>query len=246
MQPEPSKPEVQGWYFQSYLGEQHGIEYWSCHDAVHARHSQAKVLISQAAEDQQRFERETYLSSTLPVSHVIPSIYWDLDAAHPIMIQPIVQAEKLDDWFLSQSMPPSTAVLVWMARQMLEAVHALHRLGFAHDRLRPDCLLVDADNGLRLNRIANCLPIGDEFDSASMISTYAPPEWQKGRLEVSSSADIFALGMIFCELVGETFQRSPLARQMLDPNADCRPTSGELLPLFLDLERQLFRQQIAA
>lgn len=147
-----------------------------------------------------------------------------VDARHYVTL------EYVEGWNLAERLafdepPPAMTAFGW-ASQVSAALAAAQAKGLAHGDVRPERVLLSADQGARLG--------GFGFNSESAPGPYAPPEGPS----VTPAADAYGLGAIlFSALTGgaaphEGLQHLPplpdkarrLVESLLDADPDVRPT----------------------
>jgi len=123
-----------------------------------------------------------------------------------------VRGQTLRAWLTKHR--PSSEEILFVVQQLLEGVRALHERGLVHRDLKPENVMVASDGNLRILDlgIARRVPLATadaasaDWSSSATIGFgvgtpgyMAPEQWQG--LEIDSRADLFALGVLICELV---------------------------------------------
>lgn len=194
---------------------------------------------------------------------------------HPNIME-ILEAHLEDDppWF---TMPVATCsyrtkiaedcakgeidIKPWM--DILSGVEEIHRLGLIHRDLKPENILcvndvwVISDFGTVLppTRDTTTLTKGTNFGSEQ----YAPPEQALDFKHVTQVADIFALGCILHDMIGNRFERVPYAQlagcghysgflsKCTDPNPNRRyKTIAEVRAALFDIWQKGVKISVAA
>ncbi|MEZ6138769.1 MAG: hypothetical protein R3C53_28110 [Pirellulaceae bacterium] len=169
-----------------------------------------------------------------------PLIAHDLDAQQPLLIFSRLNAQTMGDWLAAQTLSPAKPLLVWLARQLLESLSGLHRLGYVHGNVRPEHLLIDDLERVKLIGLGKCTEVGMVMRLARARTRYDAPEVATGGFECSSAQDVYAAAVVVAELVGECFTRSPVAQAMLACDPADRPVATEVVQLLCSLENELF------
>ena len=136
--------------------------------------------------------------------------------------RPFVEGADLADSWATR---PDEALLVTWLEQLLEALAALHRAGFAHGDLKPTNVLVDTEGDLRLVDFGLARPVaGEGAGPVGGTLYYAAPELLLGE-PPDAASDLFALGVLAHELlVGD---RRPAAEFYADfPRRDFLEAAG--------------------
>lgn len=139
---------------------------------------------------------------------------------------------------------------IWIARQVAEALTALHRARFIHGDVKPENIrLVDAGTAILIDLGFTHRP-GENVGIAMGTPDYMAPEVCAMCAGVDPSSDLFSLGVTLFEmLTGELpyppgSQRETMRRHCSEPPADLRERSSRLLPpgLVMLVERLLALQ----
>lgn len=158
-----------------------------------------------------------------------------------------VEAQQLDQWLASQGQVPSHSVFVWIVRQIVEALEAIHHAGFTHGQIMPEHIMItNSDYSVRVIGLGNLEPVGSISSLPRLSQRFDAPELSQDEFEVSTASDIYSVGQVMIELFGLTAKQWPIVAAMTAPSADYRPTASELLNVLRDLERRLFGESISA
>src|SRR5579884_2493157 len=145
---------------------------------------------------------------------------------------------------------------VWIARQICEALAALHATGFLHGDVKPDnvrlvddgtAVLIDLGFAHRPGENAAILRQGYLLGTAN----YLAPELCAFREEEELGSDLFSLGVMLFEMLtgrlpypaGSLDQT--LRRHSCDPPADVRAHAGSLPPVLVGLVERLLARKPA-
>ncbi len=100
-----------------------------------------------------------------------------------------------------------------LAVELCEVVAALHEAGLIHRDIKPENVMLERDGHIRLIDFGIARPPGEGDDTAAgrEIGTrpYAPPE--QGTDREQPATDVYALGLVLCELVAGV--RVPVPRE---------------------------------
>lgn len=234
---------------------------WICNTSARPGDYLARILTVPSRENFEYFERHVNISQMLnplsarfpkassrdlpPLSRgsseFVPLAYYDLEAPQAVQIYPRLSMPSLESWYRAQTQMIPVGFQVQMACELLRALSALHRLGFVHGNVSSQTVLFDDRVGVRLVGLGHCEKVGDWVTCFRQANRYTPPEVQTGRFEASSAQDVYSAGMVIADLWGHEFLTTQIAREMLSPDPEMRPTARELLPLFVDLGSRLSR-----
>ena len=167
-----------------------------------------KVAIKVSREQfSARFEVEAKAISTL--NH--PNICTLYDVGHNYLVTELVEGETLRNWMRHA---PAEERRIEIAKQVLEALRAAHEAGIIHRDLKPENIMVRHDGYAKVldfglaKRIAisGAIPNEDTITNLSLPGqilgtiAYMSPE-QILQQEIDGRSDLFAFGIIFCELL---------------------------------------------
>jgi serine/threonine protein phosphatase PrpC len=131
----------------------------------------------------------------------------------------------------------------WL-RQIAEALQALHQGGVILEALRPDIIVIDADDKARLTDLSDLLPLPLPADAPLRATFYTPPELTSGQ-KVDERADLYGFGaMLYAlhvgrELTEMDFERPGFPKPFI-------PRFPDIHPLFGRLITKTFRRELTA
>ncbi|MDD5395424.1 MAG: protein kinase [Thiothrix sp.] len=116
-----------------------------------------------------------------------------------------IEGQTLRQWMLDHPNPPVAAVRATVD-QIARGLRTMHRLEMIHQDLKPDNVLVDRNNTLKIidfgsTRIAGLAEIQSVLQHSAIVGTanYSAPEYFRGETG-TNRADIFALGVMAYEM----------------------------------------------
>lgn len=171
----------------------------------------------------------------------------DLDSSNPLIVYRLLEAQSLDHWLASQGQGPSHSVLVWIVRQIVEALEAIHHAGFTHGQIMPEHIMItNSDYSVRVVGLGSLEPVGSISSLPRLSQRFDAAELTQDEFEVSTASDIYSVGQVMVELFGLAAKQWPIVAAMTSASVDHRPTASELLNVLRDLERRLFGESISA
>lgn len=163
---------------------------------------------------------------------------FNLDASQPLLVYPRLDARTLSEWLDGPlgNQPFSSRIAV--ARQLLEALSAIHDAGFSHGQLQCEHILVSGGGLVKIVGLGACQRVGLPSELTRSRTPYNAPETCRLGFEVSSAQDIYSTAPLLTKLFGESFAKTSLAQAMQALSPADRPQASELLNLVtaFDLE----------
>ena len=214
------------WVVTQRLGHGGMGSVYRCHNVDATRIEAAiKVLadsVTSSEEGRRRFVREAEILYRVQHPNVVAVRNIRMDA-HP----PFIEMEFVDGRALHEVIdegPQSEAdVRSWM-RQLAEALEHLHGLGIRHRDIKPANLLLTSDGLLKLVDFGLALETDEDRLTREGMTfgtvSYAPPEWMDPASLDPVQWDLYALGVVFYELLTGSFAyplsgEGPLRKQLL-------------------------------
>lgn len=158
-------------------------------------------------------QRERTIVSALDHPHIVTVLAaGQLTDGTPFYVMPLIAGVTLNDWATQKSRGPHEVVS--LIRAVARAVGAAHALGVVHRDLSPRNVMVTADGqpkildfGLASGRHPDDEQgqrSRDDLFSGRIVGTrgYMSPEQRDGR-SVAPPSDIYSLGMLFANLLGD-------------------------------------------
>lgn len=235
--------ECSHWKLKNLISQTATTELWSCaHEATGNDAYVAKVY----TEDRRQpefcyFERQAIIAAAAKNASIPSLSHSQLDSStRSVLVFPRVNAIRIDEWLAGQSQTPPLSAVIWIFRQLLQALEAVHSLGYVHGNLRPEHVLVSDQLQVTLVGFGSCGVVGQATSLLRCSCQFDAPEVSQVTFEASSSQDVYSAAVLLRYIVGPRIEQSAIVRQMLAVDPADRPTVGELLPLFLEMERQFF------
>jgi len=158
-----------------------------------------------------RFEREAQLLKDLEHPSVVKLVSMNTSAAVPYLILDYVEGDTLSQYLKERGALPLDEFRR-LAAHIAEAIHYIHQHGIVHRDIKPSNIMLKADPAQVLAPVLMDFGIarGDSFDitltGSNAVGTidYMAPEQIESAHDVEHFADIYALGVVFYEmLVGQ-------------------------------------------
>jgi serine/threonine-protein kinase len=206
-----------------------------------------KVTRSSGQEDPEaalQIRTEAAVAAAARHRHLIPLLDGQVHAGRPYVVMPRLSAQPLAT--VLRSGPQPLPVAFWWTRQCAQALQTLHRAGWIHGDLKPDNLLVDRRGHVTVIDLGLAQRIGTPRELVAAgpfrgTPRYAAPEMLAGSYAaIHPAADIFGLGRVLSELLGDK-PALPEAAEALLASLRCeepevRPSAAELSETLLKLE----------
>ncbi len=181
---------------------------------------------------QRRFERERQILAQLEHPHIARLLDGGVsDDRVPYIVMELVDGEPLVGWCRNRCLPLAARLQVFI--KVLGAVQYAHQQLIVHRDLKPGNILVGRDGEPRLLDFGIAAML--EQTATGVQATrgvawtpeYAAPEQLSG-LPIGTAVDVYALGVILCELLAGT--RPPPAHQRTDSDGGSRVAPSRLVP----------------
>ena len=153
---------------------------------------------------QATLKREAELGRLISHPHIVPVLDGNPDADEPFLVQPWLQGESLQDILSKRRAMPPIEVL-WVARQIAEALTELETHEFCHSDIKPANIMISEsghvtliDLGLARRKGEACLPMDQAIVGTPK---YMATEVREFPEQVGIRADIYSLGQVMLEML---------------------------------------------
>jgi len=152
------------------------------------------------------FLHEEWVAKRLSSPHLIKVCGMDRKRTFLYTVVEYVEGQSLKQWMLDNPKPSITQVRGTID-QIARGLRAMHRLEMIHQDLKPDNILLDKFNTLKIidfgsTKIAGLAEIKSVVEHNQIVGTanYSAPEYFKGQSGTNRS-DIYSLGVIAYEML---------------------------------------------
>jgi len=147
--------------------------------------------------------REAEVGRSLSHPHVVAVLGAGLRHEPPFVVMPWLDGSTLQA-HLAAGRRIEVPAALWIARQVAEALDALHRAGWTHGDIKPENILLSPEMHVTLLDLAFARKhddIGSAVDRC-VIGTchYIAPEWITSALRPDVRSDIYSLGVVLFEV----------------------------------------------
>lgn len=176
------------------------------YDLFLKREVSVKVLrydFSQEERALERFHREAKAISEVTHENIVSLYDVDTDGTYHYIVMEYIDGMDLKK-YIKQNFPLSLLEIIDVMKQIVSAVKYAHQRGIIHRDLKPQNILVRRDGVVKITDFG----IAKGLNEASMTQTntlvgsihYLSPEQARGQ-SATNQSDIYALGIIFYELI---------------------------------------------
>jgi len=166
-----------------------------------------KLLRSPWDEDPRGLEllaREARVGQRVASPHLVPVLAANLDRPPYFVVMPFLAGWSLDVCVSAEQRPP-LPVALWIARQVAEALDALHAEGWMHADVKPSNIRVSAAGHATLVDLGSARRHGESRSLADrpVVGTlaYMAPEMLVSTVGADIRSDIYSLGITLYELL---------------------------------------------
>jgi serine/threonine protein kinase len=217
-----------------------------------------KVLRAECADDStaiKLLQREARAGLTVRHPHLVRLLHAHVTRPPYFLVMELLLGESLRRRLRRDYRLPLPTTL-WIARQTVEALGALHRAGFVHGDVKPDNIRLVDDGTAKLIDLGfahrpgeNAALLGDGYLLGTV--NYLAPELCAFEPDYGYSTDVFSLGVTIFEMLtgrlpypaGTTTKM--LRRHRCDPPADIRRLVPSLPPVLVGLLERLLAHKPA-
>jgi len=194
--------------------------------------------------------REAEVGRSLSHPHVVSVLGTGLRHRPPFVVMPWLDGSTLRA-HLAAGRRIELPVALWIARQVAEALDALHRAGWTHGDVKPENILLSPEMHVTLLDLAFARrhnEIGSAVDRCVIgTCSYMAPEWITSALRPDVRSDIYSLGVVLFELFSGRlpFEGKDLAELATQHRQVTPPDLRSLAPHLPDEVVQLVRRMLA-
>jgi serine/threonine protein kinase len=215
------------------------------------RHVALKRLAENLSRDDDlraRFLREGRLAARLAHPNIVRVFDVGETDGRPYIAMEYVEGETLAD-LLARRGTLTPAEATELGVQIARALTAAHAAGLVHRDVKPHNLLIRRDGVLKLGDFGIAVGLeGTRFTVAGTVlgtAAYLAPEQARGE-QVTSAADVYALGLVLVELVTGHPDRVRVGGPLGETINRCLANNPRDRPTAAEVERELRGEQSAA
>jgi len=196
----------------------------------HAKRLALKLVRGATADALARFAREAKIAAELDHPNLLPIVDVGVSNGNLFLVMPLVTGGSLED---ARAQFGNSAWARPLIAAIARGIAALHARGVVHRDLKPANILVAdgvpkiADFGVAAIRAEVLTVPGHHLTRAGEV--LGTPRYMAPESAVSPAADMFAFGLIACEMFGKTRESiDPIIARCLDPDPERRPSAEEV------------------
>ena len=160
--------------------------------------------IASGREYQLRFRREAKIWANLDHPNIVPLLDYSNNDGQPYVAMRYIDGCSLHDFLADRGYLPVDAAIPIM-KDILSAVAYAHKKKVIHRDIKPDNVLLDSHKRAFLTDFGIAKPVGatqlTNTGARLGTPTYMAPEQIRGKKNISARADIYALGVMFYEIL---------------------------------------------
>ncbi len=195
------------WVVEKALGAGGMGSVYRCHNRTATRILAAVKVLEAGLRNipgaQERFIREAEILFQIDHPNIVKVRNVRTDADPPYLEMEFVEGQSLEHRLHSGPIPLDQAIA--LVHQLVDAVRYLHEKGIRHRDIKPANLLLKSDGSLKLvdfglameADVSRITSSGMTFGTVS----YAPPEWVNPDLLDPVRWDLYAIGVVFWEML---------------------------------------------
>ena len=216
---------------------------YRAHDKLLDMEVAVKVLrpeMTRAPGAIQEFKQEARTTIQFSHPHIVRLFDLQQVGNHTMMIMEFVDGKSL--WYvLNRQGPLATDTSIEIITICADALQYAHDRGVLHNDLKPDNILLTHDGVLKIIDFGTANLIHTELNEEYLIGTpaYMSPEQLRGEV-LDERSDVYALGMITCELLTGTLPYSLNSSFNDFATATRKPMNIQPESLCLAVEKALF------
>jgi serine/threonine protein kinase len=205
--PRPAE-RLGNWRLERLLGQGRWTQVFQARPAHGSEYADYAVKRLKAEYEQdpaagRQLRQEARVARDVEHPHLISVLAARIDAPPFYIVTPYAGGGTLGN-ILSTRKRLATPLALWFARQLAEALQALHQQGWLHTDVKPDNVLVAVNGHATLCDLGNARPSDSAGTGQKMLAgtpAYLAPEAYTSSNEWTAASDIFSLGVTLYQMV---------------------------------------------
>jgi serine/threonine-protein kinase len=148
--------------------------------------------------------REAMVGRVVAHPHLVAILSANVKQLPYYLVMPLLEGASLET-AISQHAPLPVPYALWIARQIAEALAALHEAGWMHADVKPANIIVSTEGHATLVDLGFALKLDTEECAAGAAlrgtMTYTAPEMISSAVSVNGQCDIYSLGVTLFEML---------------------------------------------
>ncbi len=212
-----------------------------------------KVLRPEWEHDAQAIEmlaREALVGRRVSHPHLIPVLTACVRQSPRYLVMPWLEGRTLANC-LQQCLPPDLPEILWVTRQLAEALAALHEHGWMHGDVKPGNVMISPAGHATLLDLGFARRRNEDASAAARIVVgtfaYMAPELLSSRLRADIRSDLYSLGVVLFEALSGRlpFVGRSIAELISQHRRAPTPDLKRLTPQVPDVVARLVRRLLA-
>jgi len=224
------------WRLVKLLGQGAVGQVWQAHDVTLDRPVAVKLMHAAVAErpdEVARFEREAKALAALEHPNLLPVLGLGRLGTRPFLVTRLLEGRTLAEAMHERGGKLPAAEAARILVPVCDALHCLHEARVVHRDVKPSNIFVGDDQRITLMDLGSAHAQGSELTRLGEVlgtEGYLSPEQKAGRRDLDGKSDVFSLGCLLREMLGDTapLLLTELARLATSTDPRERPTALEL------------------
>jgi len=200
----PALPAIGRWQPVKLLGSGGMSRVYLAHPVsagIEAARYALKVIDDKWAQNERALDqirREALVGNSISHPHLISVLDWGVQKPPYYLVMPLLRGNTLEALIQAERLP-SLPMALWMARQVAEALSALHAANWRHADIKPANIFLSPDGHVTLLDLglARRAEESSHISERAIVGTlaYLPPETLTSTLAADIRSDVYSLGV---------------------------------------------------